>query len=89
MKIIRLSCAVEVAKSLDLDHHCWTLDEDIFWKRLPSLSWSGEDLDLTVLFFQPLFEQMSKEVKVGICGQGADEIHAVIQGMPTYPIIRN
>ena len=68
--------AVEVAKSLDLDHHCWTLDEDIFWKRLPSLSWAGEDLDLTVLFFQPLFEQMSKEVKVGICGQGADEIHA-------------
>ena len=68
--------AVEVAKSLDLDHHCWTLDEDVFWKRLPSLSWAGEDLDLTVLFFQPLFEEMSKEVKVGICGQGADEIHA-------------
>ena len=68
--------AVEVANSLDLDHHCWTLDEDVFWKRLPSLSWAGEDLDLTVLFFQPLFEQMSKEVKVGICGQGADEIHA-------------
>ncbi len=68
--------AVEVAKSLDLEHHCWTLDEDVFWKKLPNLSWSGEDLDLTVLFFQPLFEQMSKEVKVGICGQGADELHA-------------
>ncbi len=68
--------AIEVSKALDLEHHCWTLDEDVFWKKLPNLSWSGEDLDLTVLFFQPLFEEMSKEVKVGICGQGADEIHA-------------
>ena len=78
--------AVEVAKSLDLDHHCWTLDEDVFWKRLPSLSWAGEDLDLTVLFFQPLFEEMSKEVKVGICGQGADEIHA---GYPRHANLSN
>ena len=78
--------AVEVAKSLDLDHHCWTLDEDVFWKRLPSLCWAGEDLDVTVLFFQPLFEQMSKEVKVGICGQGADEIHA---GYPRHANLSN
>ena len=78
--------AVEVAKSLDLEHHCWTLDEDVFWKKLPSLSWSGEDLDLTVLFFQPLFSQMSKEVKVGICGQGADEIHA---GYPRHNNLTN
>ncbi|HJM66660.1 MAG TPA: asparagine synthase (glutamine-hydrolyzing) [Candidatus Thalassarchaeaceae archaeon] len=68
--------AVEVSQALDLDHNSWTLDEDVFWKRLPDFSWSGEDLDLTVLFFQPLFERMSKDVKVGICGQGADEIHA-------------
>ena len=31
---------------------------------------------MTVLFFQPLFETMSKHVKVGLCGQGADELHA-------------
>ena len=68
--------AIEVSNALDLEHYSWTLDEDVFWKRLPYFSWSGEDLDLTVLFFQPLFEQMSKDVKVGICGQGADEIHA-------------
>ncbi|PDH27905.1 MAG: hypothetical protein CND85_00220, partial [Marine Group II euryarchaeote MED-G33] len=38
-------------------------------------------LDLTVLFFQPLFEKMSQSVSVGLCGQGADEIHA---GYPRY-----
>ena len=28
-----------------------------------------------------LFERMSKQVKVGLCGQGADELHA---GYPRY-----
>ena len=40
-----------------------------------------EDLDFTVMFFQPLFQLMSKEVTVGLCGQGADELHA---GYPRY-----
>jgi asparagine synthetase B (glutamine-hydrolysing) len=48
---------------------------------LPDLAWHGEDLDLTVLFFQPLFAKMSESVTVGLCGQGADELHA---GYPRY-----
>ncbi len=73
--------AEEVASQLDLGHHASTLDDEIFWKTLPSLSWSGEDLDVSVLFFQPLFKKMSDNVKVGLCGQGADELHG---GYPRY-----
>ena len=73
--------AEEVASTLDLGHHTSTLEEDSFWKTLPSLGWHGEDLDLSVLFFQPLFEQMAQDVRVGLCGQGADELHG---GYPRY-----
>ncbi|MDP6906777.1 MAG: asparagine synthase (glutamine-hydrolyzing) [Candidatus Thalassarchaeaceae archaeon] len=68
--------AENVCSSLDLTHHQYILDEDAFEKSLPSLSWYGEDLDVTVLFFQPLFSKMSESVRVGLCGQGADELHA-------------
>jgi asparagine synthase (glutamine-hydrolysing) len=70
-----------VASSLDLEHHQSIMDSDSFSQHLPSLSWHGEDLDVSVLFFQPLFQEMSKVVRVGLCGQGADEIHA---GYPRY-----
>ena len=70
-----------VASTLDLEHHQSIMDTDSFSRHLPSLSWHGEDLDVSVLFFQPLFEEMSKVVRVGLCGQGADEIHA---GYPRY-----
>ena len=70
-----------VASSLDLEHHQYILEEDSFNSRLPDLAWHGEDLDLTVLFFQPLFAKMSESVTVGLCGQGADELHA---GYPRY-----
>ena len=70
-----------VASSLDLTHHQSIMQEDSFARHLPSLSWHGEDLDVSVLFFQPLFQTMSKSVRVGLCGQGADEIHA---GYPRY-----
>lgn len=73
--------AEEVCTSLDLVHHQHILDENAFPKALPDLAWHGEDLDLTVLFFQPLFKQMSESVTVGLCGQGADELHA---GYPRY-----
>ncbi len=70
-----------VAKTFDLKHHQHVLENDSFEKNLPKLVWHGEDLDVTVLFFQPLFEMMSKTVKVGLCGQGADELHG---GYPRY-----
>ena len=70
-----------VASALDLEHHQSVMDSDSFSHHLPSLSWHGEDLDVSVLFFQPLFQEMSKVVRVGLCGQGADEIHA---GYPRY-----
>jgi len=73
--------AEDVVAALDLGHHTSTLEEDSFWKSLPALAWHGEDLDISVLFFQPLFEHMSRDVKVGLCGQGADELHG---GYPRY-----
>ena len=57
------------------------LPQKSFENDLSKLVWHGEDLDVTVLFFQPLFNKMSKHVKVGLCGQGADELHA---GYPRY-----
>ena len=73
--------AERVCSALDLQHHQHILEEGVFEDSLPNLSWYGEDLDFTVLFFQPLFEKMSESVKVGLCGQGADELHA---GYPRY-----
>ncbi len=73
--------AAEVCHSLDLEHHQHILPDDAFPKALPDLAWYGEDLDFTVLFFQPLFKHMSESVTVGLCGQGSDELHA---GYPRY-----
>ena len=73
--------AEDVASSFDLVHHQHILESDSFDTSLPNLSWHGEDLDVTVLFFQPLFQKMSQHVTVGLCGQGADELHA---GYPRY-----
>ena len=70
-----------VAESLGLVHHQRILDENSLDKAVPRMSWHGEDLDVTEMFFQPLFETMSKDVTVGLCGQGADELHA---GYPRY-----
>ena len=65
-----------VAQHHDLQHHTKIIEEDAFWKGLPNFVSSGEDLDVTVLFWQTLVEEMSKQVTVGLCGQGADELHA-------------
>ena len=71
-----MKAAIQVAEHYDLNHHKKIIDPEKFWQTLPNFIWSGEDLDISVLFWQPLFEEMSKKVKVGICGQGADELHA-------------
>jgi len=73
--------AERVAQHFDLEHHQHILDPEAFHQSLPDLVWHGEDLDVTVLFFQPLFKTMAQKVKVGLCGQGADELHA---GYPRY-----
>ncbi|MGB0152160.1 MAG: asparagine synthase (glutamine-hydrolyzing) [Candidatus Poseidoniaceae archaeon] len=73
--------AEAVASALDLKHHQHLLDEGDFDRHLPNLVWHGEDLDTSVMFFQPLFQTMASSVKVGLCGQGADELHA---GYPRY-----
>ena len=73
--------AEQVCSALDLEHHQHLLDENAFTSYLPDLAWYGEDLDVTVLFFQPLFAKMAESVTVGLCGQGADELHA---GYPRY-----
>ena len=70
-----------VAGHLDLNHHTKVIEEQAFWNRLPKFVHDGEDIDITVLFWQPLFEEMSSKVKVGLCGQGADELHG---GYPRY-----
>ena len=75
-----------VASSLDLKHHQSIMEEESFAQHLPSLSWHGEDLDVSVLFFQPLFKTMAQSVRVGLCGQGADEIHA---GYPRYADLKH
>ena len=70
------AASVMVAQHHDLEHNAKIIEEDAFWKGLPRFVCSGEDLDITVLFWQSLFEEMAKRVRVGLCGQGADELHA-------------
>ena len=78
--------AEQVASHFNLRHHQHILEPDAFEQRLPQLVWHGEDIDVTVLFFNPLFEHMSRQVKVGLCGKGADELHA---GYPRYGQLGN
>lgn len=70
-----------VASTLDMEHHQEIIQTEDADTWVTDMSWHGEDLDFTVMFFQPLFQLMSKEVTVGLCGQGADELHA---GYPRY-----
>ena len=56
------------------------MTEDSFVNDIPQLSWFGEDLDVSVLFFNR-YSRDEKACQVGLCGQGADEIHG---GYPRY-----
>ena len=73
---VDLKAACLVAKHHDLDHKVSIQDEDTMWKGLSKFSWHGEDLDITVIFWQSVFEMMNGHTNVALCGQGADEIHA-------------
>ena len=70
-----------VAQHHDLAHHTHIMPETTFWEDLPRFAWHGEDLDITVVFWQSVFDEMRKDVTIGLCGQGADELHA---GYPRY-----
>ena len=73
---VDLKAACLVAKHHDLDHKVSIQDEDTMWKGLSKFSWHGEDLDISVIFWQSVFEMMNGHTNVALCGQGADEIHA-------------
>ena len=73
---VDLQASIMVAENQDLGHHVHIMDENTMWKELPNFVWNGEDLDITVMFWQSVFQQMKGNVTVALCGQGADELHA-------------
>ena len=73
---VDLQASIMVTENLDLGHHIHIMDENTMWKELPNFVWNGEDLDITVMFWQSVFQQMKGNVTVALCGQGADELHA-------------
>ena len=73
---VDLQASIMVTENQDLGHHVHIMDENTMWKELPNFVWNGEDLDITVMFWQSVFQQMKGKVTVALCGQGADELHA-------------
>ena len=73
---VDLQASIMVAENQDLGHNVHIMDENTMWKELPNFVWNGEDLDITVMFWQSVFQQMKGNVTVALCGQGADELHA-------------
>ena len=73
---VDLEASIMVTENQDLGHHVHIMDENTMWKELPNFVWNGEDLDITVMFWQSVFQQMKGNVTVALCGQGADELHA-------------
>ena len=73
---VDFQASIMVAQSQDLGHHVHLMNENTMWRELPKFVWNGEDLDITVMFWQSVFEQMRGKVTVALCGQGADELHA-------------
>ena len=73
---VDFQASIMVAQNQDLGHHVHLMNENTIWRELPNFVWNGEDLDITVMFWQSVFEQMRGKVTVALCGQGADELHA-------------
>ena len=73
---VDLQASIMVTENQDLGHHIHIMDENTMWKELPNFVWNGEDLDITVMFWQSVFQQMKGNVTIALCGQGADELHA-------------
>lgn len=63
-----------LAEDLGSVHHETFFDLDDVLRDLPKYAWHNESINHTEFFFMPLFEMMAKDVKVGLCGQGSDEL---------------
>jgi asparagine synthase (glutamine-hydrolysing) len=66
--------ARRLAEEVGADHHETFFDLDDLIAGMPHYAWHNESINYTEFFFMPLFEMMSKHVKVGLCGQGSDEM---------------
>lgn len=66
--------ARQLASDLGADHHEAFFDMDDLVRDLPRYAWHNENINHTEYFFLPLFDMMSDHVKVGLCGQGSDEL---------------
>lgn len=66
--------ARRLADHLGTEHHETFFDLDDVVAGLPHYTWHNENINHTEFFFQPLFAFMAKTVKVGLCGQGSDEL---------------
>ncbi|MEC9120460.1 MAG: asparagine synthase (glutamine-hydrolyzing) [Candidatus Thermoplasmatota archaeon] len=73
---VDLQASIMVTENQDLGHNVHIMDENTMWNELTNFVWNGEDLDITVMFWQSVFQQMKGKVSVALCGQGADELHA-------------
>jgi asparagine synthase (glutamine-hydrolysing) len=66
--------ARRLAEHLGTQHHERFFDFDDMVRDLGTYAWHNENINYTEYFFMPLFEMMAKDVKVGLCGQGSDEL---------------
>ncbi len=66
--------ARRLAEHLGTDHHERFFELDEVISELPRYTWHNENINYTEFFFMPLFDMMAESVKVGLCGQGSDEL---------------
>lgn len=66
--------ARRLGEHLGTEHHETFFDLDDVLSGMARYAWHNENINHTEFFFQPLFELMAKHVKVGLCGQGSDEL---------------